>query len=180
MTKEEIIQQFDPNQPGLSDATLYGLPFSADDSDIILGSGRWEVTVSYGSGASEGPEAVFEASFQVGLLHQEFPDLWKLGIYMDKEIPNWKEKSDSYKKMAQPIIQALENGELIDENNPLKSDLDSINRTSEEFNQEVKTKVLHWLNQNKLVGDRKSTRLNSSHVAISYAVFCLKKKKNTQ
>src|SRR5690625_5849256 len=28
--------------------------------------------------------------------------------------------------------------------------------------------------------DRKSTRLNSSHVAISYAVFCLKKKKNTE
>src|SRR5437870_6485314 len=27
--------------------------------------------------------------------------------------------------------------------------------------------------------DRKSTRLNSSHVAISYAVFCLKKKNNT-
>src|SRR5439155_24011596 len=27
--------------------------------------------------------------------------------------------------------------------------------------------------------DRKSTRLNSSHVAISYAVFCLKKKKRT-
>src|SRR3989442_11969040 len=28
-------------------------------------------------------------------------------------------------------------------------------------------------------GDRKSTRLNSSHVRISYAVFCLKKKKKT-
>src|SRR5207253_7766952 len=28
--------------------------------------------------------------------------------------------------------------------------------------------------------DRKSTRLNSSHVAISYAVFCLKKKKKTK
>src|SRR6266511_4757259 len=28
-------------------------------------------------------------------------------------------------------------------------------------------------------GDRKSTRLNSSHVKISYAVFCLKKKKKT-
>src|SRR5690349_21936876 len=27
--------------------------------------------------------------------------------------------------------------------------------------------------------DRKSTRLNSSHVEISYAVFCLKKKKNS-
>src|SRR5256885_6333675 len=29
------------------------------------------------------------------------------------------------------------------------------------------------------VGDRKSTRLNSSHLVISYAVFCLKKKKIT-
>src|SRR3712207_8295193 len=29
-----------------------------------------------------------------------------------------------------------------------------------------------------LFGDRKSTRLNSSHANISYAVFCLKKKKN--
>src|SRR3712207_7538878 len=29
-----------------------------------------------------------------------------------------------------------------------------------------------------ILGDRKSTRLNSSHANISYAVFCLKKKKN--
>src|SRR2546427_3317188 len=29
-----------------------------------------------------------------------------------------------------------------------------------------------------VTGDRKSTRLNSSHSQISYAVFCLKKKKN--
>src|SRR3712207_8292736 len=39
-----------------------------------------------------------------------------------------------------------------------------------------------WKRQNaspdvRLVGDRKSTRLNSSHANISYAVFCLKKKK---
>src|SRR3712207_8097095 len=31
----------------------------------------------------------------------------------------------------------------------------------------------------RAVADRKSTRLNSSHANISYAVFCLKKKKNT-
>src|SRR3712207_8822828 len=31
----------------------------------------------------------------------------------------------------------------------------------------------------QLVRDRKSTRLNSSHANISYAVFCLKKKTNT-
>src|SRR2546426_5918379 len=31
-----------------------------------------------------------------------------------------------------------------------------------------------------VIGDRKSTRLNSSHLVISYAVFCLKKKKNNK
>src|SRR5437870_11547821 len=49
---------------------------------------------------------------------------------------------------------------------------------------ETTTGVLHYLGDavltraqgNAALRDRKSTRLNSSHVAISYAVFCLKKK----
>src|SRR5260221_10401883 len=36
------------------------------------------------------------------------------------------------------------------------------------------------LGAHQLLGDRKSTRLNSSHTVISYAVFCLKKKKKKQ
>src|SRR5205807_9107327 len=36
-----------------------------------------------------------------------------------------------------------------------------------------RTRNLH----ERTIGDRKSTRLNSSHLVISYAVFCLKKKK---
>src|SRR5690625_6428595 len=35
-------------------------------------------------------------------------------------------------------------------------------------------------NLKDLLLDRKSTRLNSSHVAISYAVFCLKKKRTSK
>src|SRR2546430_9643680 len=34
--------------------------------------------------------------------------------------------------------------------------------------------------QRRIIGDRKSTRLNSSHSQISYAVFCLKKKRQTR
>src|SRR2546430_12777793 len=40
-----------------------------------------------------------------------------------------------------------------------------------------KTEVAGWY---RSTIDRKSTRLNSSHSQISYAVFCLKKKKNNQ
>src|SRR5256885_11491413 len=36
--------------------------------------------------------------------------------------------------------------------------------------------VSHPLRRSSAVPDRKSTRLNSSHLVISYAVFCLKKK----
>src|SRR2546426_8565687 len=40
--------------------------------------------------------------------------------------------------------------------------------------------VLVFRGLNQLRRDRKSTRLNSSHLVISYAVFCLKKKKKKQ
>src|SRR5699024_4767611 len=38
----------------------------------------------------------------------------------------------------------------------------------------------HERTEGDQLGDRKSTRLNSSHVSISYAVFCLKKKRGCQ
>src|SRR5690625_293141 len=54
-------------------------------------------------------------------------------------------------------------------------------------NSQVLSKLLHgkktqvygdstYMEQREVIRDRKSTRLNSSHVAISYAVFCLKQK----
>src|SRR5438067_4918532 len=43
---------------------------------------------------------------------------------------------------------------------------------------DVEAGHIYWTNMGvRLQQDRKSTRLNSSHVSISYAVFCLKKKK---
>src|SRR5256885_5462768 len=42
----------------------------------------------------------------------------------------------------------------------------------------VEVSVTSQCAYNHVCGDRKSTRLNSSHLVISYAVFCLKKKKS--
>ena len=152
MTKQEIIDNFDPNQPGLADANLFGLPFSAEQSDIIIVPVPWEVTVSYGAGASEGVEAVFNASFQVDLYHQEFPDLWKAGIYLDEEIPDWKERSEKYKALALPVIEALENGKNIIEIPSLDQSQNEINTACSLLKNEVKERILYWLNQNKKVG----------------------------
>ena len=161
-SKQQKIETFDPSQPGLADATIYGLPFTAEESEIIVVPVPWEVTVSYGSGASEGPEAILNASFQVDLLHQEFPELWKLGIYIDDAPEEWQKNSIYYKSLAQPIIEALENGENIEAVADLQASLEKINKASAQFNQEVKERTLYWMNQGKkviLLGGDHSTPL---------------------
>ena len=162
MDKQQIIDTFDPSQPGLADATIFGLPFSAEQSEIIVIPVPWEVTVSYGAGASEGPAAIMEASFQVDLNHQEFPELWKLGIFMDEAPRHWATNSEKYKSLAQPIIEAQENGEDIATFPALQSDLDKINKVCRELHTEVKEKVQYWMNQGKkvvLLGGDHSTPL---------------------
>lgn len=162
MTKEQIIQNFDPSQPGLAEATIFGLPFSAEQSEIIIIPVPWEVTVSYGAGASEGPNAIFDASFQVDLNHQEFPELWKLGMYYAEIPDSWANDSAKYKELAQPIIEALEAGEDLETYPALMDDLHKINKECRNLHTEVKDKVLFWMNQGKkvvLLGGDHSTPL---------------------
>src|SRR5256885_3490138 len=47
-----------------------------------------------------------------------------------------------------------------------------------DFRAAVRRMAAHQAASHAQAGDRKSTRLNSSHLVISYAVFCLKKKKS--
>lgn len=164
MTKENKIQNFDPSQPGLANESIFGLPFTAEECEIIIIPVPWEVTVSYGAGASEGPDAVLESSFQVDLHHQEFPELWKLGIYLDlnDQTEEWSKQSKRYKELAQPIIAALERGEVIAKNAKLKAYLDEINSACNLFNSQVKDRVIYWSNQGKkvvLLGGDHSTPL---------------------
>src|SRR5690625_6677151 len=61
----------------------------------------------------------------------------------------------------------------------LNDDIRSRTRTnvveSRAFTERLEDAIARY-HANAITTDRKSTRLNSSHVAISYAVFCLKKK----
>src|SRR3712207_7703182 len=75
----------------------------------------------------------------------------------------------------------------LSKNNKENPKKDSKNNVKEVFKNDL---FVHYINvgqgdseliqyKGKNVLDRKSTRLNSSHANISYAVFCLKKKKTT-
>src|SRR5690606_42155143 len=84
-----------------------------------------------------------------------------------------RRSSDLLRTLGNPVLAALERtreGQNPDEPVPMSpEDMAAAQRELPDLLREV-CKVA-------LCRDRKSTRLNSSHVKISYAVFCLKKKK---
>ncbi len=151
-SKEEKINSFNPNSAGVADSQMFGLPFTIDESDIVLLPVPWEVTVSYGGGASEGPEHIFESSLQVDLHHPEFPELWKKGIAMLEQNGALHSRSNSLKEKAEEIISAWEEGENIDEDDELQDLLQEINDGCADMVQYVADQTKKWLDAGKTVG----------------------------
>src|SRR5690625_5579198 len=91
---------------------------------------------------------------------------------------------DTYKKNIEAQVQAGVHGFILGgtlgEASTLKNDekLDLVAKTLDFVDHKLPV-IMNVAEQTTAEAiDRKSTRLNSSHVAISYAVFCLKKKKH--
>src|SRR5687767_12811546 len=79
---------FNPDDAAIGANNIFGLPFNYQQSKVILLPVPWEATVSYGSGASEGPEAILKASAQVDLYDRDLPDGWNRGIFL-ADAPEW-------------------------------------------------------------------------------------------
>ena len=92
MNKQEKIKNFDANSVGDINANMFGLPFTTSESETVLIPVPWEVTVSYGGGTIDGPQQIFDASFQVDLYDPIVKDAWKLGIAMDDINEELREK----------------------------------------------------------------------------------------
>lgn len=148
MTKQDKIKNFDPNSVGDVNAGMFGLPFTLSESETVLIPVPWEVTVSYGGGTADGPEQIFEASFQVDLYDPIVKDAWKLGISMDDINEELREKSQIYRPVAEIIIDRQSNGEPVAEIDEIKD----VNKVCLEMNDWVKKRALHFLKQNKTVG----------------------------
>ena len=82
MNKQEKIKNFDPNSVGDVNANMFGLPFTTQESETVLIPVPWEVTVSYGGGTIDGPQQIFDASFQVDLYDPMVKYAWKMVIAM--------------------------------------------------------------------------------------------------
>lgn len=121
------LSKFDPNSVGLRSNNIFGLPFSEDESALVLLPVPWEVTVSYRPGTARGPEHIFDASMQVDLYDPDVVDGWKKGFYMLPVDKNIRKKSDFLRQCAELIISYLVEGGHVAKNEQLSEKLQEIN-----------------------------------------------------
>ncbi len=136
---------FDPNAAAAPDSGVFGLPFSPDESKIVLVPVPFEATTSYGGGTSDGPSAILEASKQVDLFDLDTGKPYEAGICMLDESAEVRAWNDEAKAAAKPII---ESGGL--ESHPAA--LATVNALSEKMNSYVYETTKQWIGKRKIVG----------------------------
>jgi agmatinase len=139
------MQAFDPDAAAGEHSGIYGLPFTADDAQVVVVPVPFEATTSYGGGTSRGPAAVFEASKQVDVFDRETGRPFLSGIAMldiPKHILHW---NDSAKKLAAAVIAR---GGVVDRKT--RSAAAKVNAVSERVNDWVYAQTAAILEEEKL------------------------------
>lgn len=159
MTKQEKIDNYNPSGIGIDNGHVFGLPFEFEESDIIILPVPWEVTTSFGSGCSKGPQQILDASPQLDLYHFDFPEAWKQGIYMLDISDEISKLNKQYKQKAHEIILLQEKGKVAED---LKKEIAVINEVCDEMRKWVFEQCQVLMNRGKkiiLLGGDHSTPL---------------------
>ena len=146
------LSNFDPNEVGNPNNNIFGLPFSEEESSLILLPVPWEVTVSYGAGTSRAAEHIWKASIQVDLLDTDVPDGWKKGFYLRETNKKILLKSDYLRKEAELFIDYISKGEIVGNNKFMCKSLKEINEGGVMLNNWVYEQTSELLKQGKQVG----------------------------
>lgn len=147
----DILKDFDPNGVGVDNGNYYGLPCTAEESDLVLISVPWDVTVSYGKGTAAAPDALIGASTQLDLYDQSAPSEWRRGIATLPVDYSLAEQSEQLRREAEWVIQHLEEGGSIEDSAILKR-LARINKGCRDMNDNIYRQASEWLLKGKLVG----------------------------
>ena len=145
------LTHFDPNSASNPRNNIFGLPFSEEDSALVILPVPWEVTVSYGAGTSRAADHIFSASMQVDLFDQESGNAWRKGFYMRPTDRKILMKSDYLRKEAELFIDYTSKGELVENNTFMCKSLKEINEGSVNLNRWVYEQTKDLLAKGKLV-----------------------------
>jgi agmatinase len=154
--------RFDPNGVGIANGNIFGFPYSEDEADIIIVPVPWDATASYGKGASDGPEAILEASTQLDFYHHQLEDAYKTKVFMSPISSEWKAINDELCTKGKSYIRFLEDGGDINSSPKHQETLNQINEASQELKNNLKDKIKEIRNSGKIacvLGGEHSTPL---------------------
>lgn len=136
---------FDPNAAAQPDSGVFGLPFTPEESKVVLLPVPFEATTSYGGGTANGPQMVLEASRQVDLFDLDIGRPYEVGISMLPHPENVRAWNDEAKALAAPIVES--GGLDVD-----AEALAKVNALSEKMNAWVYQVATKWIAAGKVVG----------------------------
>lgn len=134
-TKTTPVKKFDPTTTISSDFGIFGIPLTEKESRLVLLPVPWEVTTSYGKGASNGPRIIRQASEQIDLFDIETKNAYEAGIFMKDISKKILGDSKKNKLLAQKVIK-------------LKTNLSKDKKTIEKLTQQVNAasaKLTDWV-----------------------------------
>ncbi len=144
------MNKFDPTVTISSVFGIFGIPLSEEESQLVLIPVPWEVTTSYGRGASLGPKIIREASEQIDLFDFETGKAYESGFFM-REIPmELFQKNNQFKELAQELIELRTN--LSTDEKRISEISTQVNKACLEMSDWVYQQTLNVLEKGKLVG----------------------------
>lgn len=145
-------KSFDANGVGVDNGNYFGLPCTAEESELVLISAPWDVTVSYGAGTAYAPDAIIEASTQLDLYDAAAPGEWRRGIATAPVDYSLQERSQRLRSDAERIIAHLEQGGKTEDDLLIGRKLRRVNEGCAEMNENIYRQASEWLGKGKLVG----------------------------
>lgn len=143
---------FNPNAVANPNNNIFGLPFTEEESKVVILPVPWEVTVSYGAGTARAAEHVFKSSMQVDLLDMDGNAGWKQGFFMKEIDKKLLLKGDYLRKEAELYIDYIAQGAELASNKFMCKSVKEINEGSDYLNKWVYDQSKAILDQQKIVG----------------------------
>lgn len=93
----------------MCNGNFFGFPYSPEEASTVIYPVAWDVTTSYGGGASRAPQAILEASPQLDFFDFDFPRAWenRIGTHPGNALCR---DNDTWRAKAEGIISAIESG----------------------------------------------------------------------
>lgn len=147
--------QFDPNSAADLTAGIFGVAADYKKAAMALVGVPFEATTSYGAGAADGPEMIFDASAQVDLHDVDVEAPYTPGIFYfgkDADFKKIELLNRKAKKKAQYVIKNQFNQKTKKRRELVEQALKDVNAASKKVNQLVYEKSKRILADKKILG----------------------------